>query len=86
MPDTSATPPSYASRPERMGRKGVLVYLPKELVHQLKILAVTREVTMQSLVETAIMESLAKTGVKIDKRWGGREPEGAVTSSRRKNP
>jgi hypothetical protein len=49
-------------RPDRVGKKTVVIYLPADIAKQFKVLAVQTDRTMQEIGEEALLEWLKKNG------------------------
>ena len=49
-------------RPERVGKKGFLVYLDPELLHQVKTVALAEQKTLQQIGEEALEELVDSRG------------------------
>lgn len=54
--------PASGSRPDRAGKKGVLLHLPVELWRDLKILAAKQDTTLQALGVQALEDLLVAHG------------------------
>ena len=49
-------------RPERIGKKGFLIYLDPELLHQVKTLALAERKTLQQIGEEALEQLVGSRG------------------------
>lgn len=61
-------------RPERIGKKGFLVYLDPDLLHQLKTLALAEHKTLQQIGVEALEELLASRARNGHGTVSAREP------------
>ena len=57
--NTGVTP---GKRPERIGKKGFLIYLDPELLHQVKTVALAERKTLQQIGVEALEEMVASRG------------------------
>jgi hypothetical protein len=66
---TDTTP--QQSRPERVGKKGVMTYLPDDMAKQIKVFAAQNDRTIQDIGEEAFANWLKNCEVTQDGKKGG---------------